>query len=159
MQNGYALASAEGLEIVSAIIARSGEAGVDTLRSKLRIGVQWEAAVTLGGGGNIVTQAFCSAVPVAYSQVFADLWEPLARLILEASYEATFHTALLNRERTGSSKLFLTLLGGGAFGNRFEWIIDAIGRSLALMGESGLDVKIVSYGGSVPEVRELLSGG
>jgi hypothetical protein len=158
MQNGYALASAEGLEIVSAIIARSGEAGVDTLRSKLRIGVQWEAAVTLGGGANIVTQAFCSAVPVAYSQASADLWEPLARLILEASYEATFHAALLNRDRTGSSQLFLTLLGGGAFGNRFEWIIDSIGRSLALMGESGLDVKIVSYSGSVPEVRELLAG-
>ena len=106
-----------------------------------------------------MSQAFCSAVPVAYSHLDSGLWEPLARLVLEAAYEATFHAALLNRERTGSPKVLLTLLGGGAFGNRTGWIIDAIGRSLALMGGSGLEVKVVSYGSPSPDVQQLVGGG
>jgi hypothetical protein len=159
MRNGYALASEDGLETVAGILGSLDGVGIDALRGKLRIGVQWQAGVTLGGSFNVVTQAFCSAVPVAYSRLGADLWEPLARLVLDASYEATFHAALLNRERTGSSQLLLTLLGGGAFGNRIGWIIAAIQRSLALMRRSGLEVKIVSYGSPTPEVQGLVGGG
>ena len=74
----------------------------------------------------------------------------------DAAYEATFHAALLNREKTGSSQLFLTLLGGGAFGNRMEWIIDAIRRTVELAKGSGLEFKIISYQSRTPELRELL---
>ncbi len=41
-----------------------------------------------------------------------------ARLILwEVAYEATICTAILNAMSHGRNRLFLTLLGGGAFGN------------------------------------------
>ena len=37
------------------------------------------------------------------------------------------------------------MIGGGAFGNQPEWIIDAIRRALRLHEHSGLDVRMVSY--------------
>lgn len=156
MRNGYALATARGLATVGEFLEHGGEAARDRLRAALRIGVQWQSEVTLGGTANVVSQAFCSALPVAYSEHDAGSWEPFARLVLEAAYEATLHAALLNRERTGSSKVFLTLLGGGAFGNRTEWITAAMEFSLALFQESGLEVWIVSYGSRTPEIQHLI---
>jgi len=41
--------------------------------------------------------------------------------------------------------VFFTLLGGGAFGNKTEWIIRAIKRAVDLYKHYGLDVAIVSY--------------
>lgn len=51
-----------------------------------------------------------------------------------------------NRARTGNDSLFLTMLGGGAFGNRDEWIANAIVRAAWIHAGCGLDVRIVSYG-------------
>ena len=84
------------------------------------------------------------------------MWEPFARLILEAAYEATFSVACQQLARHGHCRLYLTLLGGGAFGNRIEWIIDAIRTSLYRYAGTGLEVVIVSYGSSVPAVKALV---
>src|SRR3954468_13074580 len=64
-----------------------------------------------------VSQAFCSALPVAYSQVPSPHWELFGSLVLEAAYEATLWAAVINAQRGVSNVVFLTLLGGGAFGN------------------------------------------
>jgi hypothetical protein len=158
MSNGYALASEAGLKKVSERLCAAGDT-LESMRGKLRIGVQSETGVTLGNhaNANIVTQAFCSAVPVAYSDQSSELWEPLARLVLEAAYEATLHLGLLNQEQTGSSRVFLTMLGGGAFGNPTEWITSAVERAVRRFPHSGLDVRIVSYGVSSGEVSEFVS--
>ncbi len=41
--------------------------------------------------------------------------------------------------------VYLTCVGGGAFGNRRQWIADAISRALALYSDEPLDVKLVHY--------------
>ena len=69
--------------------------------------------------------------------------ETFASLILEAAYEATLLTAVNNKNYT--NKVFLTLLGGGAFGNNESWIINSIKSSLKNIENYGLDIKIVSY--------------
>jgi hypothetical protein len=104
-----------------------------------------------------LSQAYCSALPVAYSQVGADLWEAFARLILEATYEATFCAALINHEISGNNKLFLTLVGGGAFGNKTAWITDALQKTIQLFSQTPLDVRIVSYGRSNPGIKSLIN--
>ncbi len=104
-----------------------------------------------------MTQAYCSALPVSYSGLEASLWEPFARMVLEAAYEATFCAALLNAAETGNHQLYLTLLGGGAFGNDTNWILSSIERALSLHQNSGLDIAIVSYGKSKDFVRSLVS--
>eukprot|EP00563_Minutocellus_polymorphus_P020866 CAMPEP_0197728622 /NCGR_PEP_ID=MMETSP1434-20131217/27497_1 /TAXON_ID=265543 /ORGANISM="Minutocellus polymorphus, Strain CCMP3303" /LENGTH=71 /DNA_ID=CAMNT_0043315105 /DNA_START=24 /DNA_END=236 /DNA_ORIENTATION=+ len=66
-------------------------------------------------------------------------------LVLEAAYEATLLVALLNRQRTGCNKVYLTMLGGGAFGNTENWIYDSMRRALEKYQNFGLDICIVSY--------------
>lgn len=62
---------------------------------------------------------------------------------------------MINAEHHGNRTLFLTLLGGGVFGNDTTWITSAIRRSMAIWPDSGLDVAIVSYGRSQACVQEL----
>ncbi len=156
MRNGYALASRQGLMEISERLQTSTERELDQLRQQLRIGVQWDTQVTIRDSTHTVTQAYCSALPVAYSRQPADLWEDFARLVLEASYEATLGAAILNSRRTGNERVFLTLLGGGAFGNKTKWITASIRRALTLYADRGLEVSIVSYGASKPYVRDLV---
>lgn len=150
MRNGYALATEEGLVAISDRLRATSEAERDALRETLRIGIHWEVQVTLPGCEHTVNQAYCSALPVAYSVHPRRLWEDFARLVLEASYEAAFCAARQNLAETGDGRLFLTLLGGGAFGNDEDWIIAAIARAAGLFEEVPLDVAIVSYGGRDP---------
>ena len=157
MQNGYALPSASGLKAISQRLSDADEAERDELRQALRIGLHWDPEVTIGGQSHLVSQAYCSALPVAYTSHPDTLWAAFAQLVLEASYEATMCAAVLNSERTGSNKVYLTLLGGGAFGNRDEWIISAIRRAVSLFTDFDLDVSIVSYGASKRHVRELVN--
>jgi hypothetical protein len=157
MRNGYPLASRAGLVEISERLKSSGDAELDGWRRLLRIGIQWRTQVTLKNCSHLVSQAYGSALPVAYSRHASNLWGPFARLILEASYEATICTAILNATQYGSNRLFLTLLGGGAFGNDTDWILDALQRTLNLYRHVDLDVAIVSYGASNPQVRRLAS--
>lgn len=156
MKNGYALASHQGLKEISQRLQTSSEEERDKLRQLLRIGIQWQTQVTLQNCQHLVSQIYCSALPVAYSPAPAKDWEQFARLILEASYEATICTAILNSHLNGNNRLFLTLLGGGAFGNSTDWILDSITRALNLYQNADLDIAIVSYGSSKSFVRELV---
>ena len=50
------------------------------------------------------------------------------------------------RDRRGASNVvFLTLLGGGAFGNQESWIFSAIRRALNLFTHFNIDVRLVSF--------------
>lgn len=157
MLNGYALPSSAGLEETYQTLTNMDDAALDTIRQALQIGMQWDTQVTLDDASHIVSQAYCSAMPVAYTRHPLTLWAPLASLVLEAAYEATICAAIVNFDRTGNNRLFLTLLGGGAFGNAPDWIIGAVRRSLEMYSDSGLDVAIVSHGGSNRSVRSLVS--
>ena len=150
MRNSYALASRQGLIEIAERLQASTEHEVDQLRQRLRIGVQRNAQVTIRDSAHTVTQAYCSALLVAYRNHLADLWQDFARLVLEASYEATICAGILNALRTGSKGVFLTLLGGGASGNRTEWITASIKRALKLYRDSSVEIAIVSYGESKP---------
>jgi hypothetical protein len=157
MRNGYALASHSGLVEISNRLRASSESELDELRQSLRIGVQWNTQVTLNDCQHAVTQAYCSALPVAYSNQPWNLGEDFARLVLEASYEATICAAILNSQSTGNKRVFLTLLGGGAFGNEIDWIIRGIQRALKLYNYAELEVAIVRYGSSNRYIRDFLN--
>ena len=133
------------------------ESELDALRSMLRIGLQWDTQVTLDACEHTLTQAYCSALPVAYLYHADYLWAAFAQLVLEASYEATLYAALLNFAKTGNNKVYLTLLGGGAFGNNLTWILAAMQRAFSLFKTVPLDVAIVSYRQSIPPVSSLVN--
>lgn len=156
MRNGYALPSASGLEEVVDKLRSTSPEDLDSFRGKLRIGVQWDTQVTLEGCDHTVTQVYCSALPVAYSGLPKPSWELFAKLILEATYEATFLVAIENAARTGNKTLYLTSVGGGAFGNDRRWIDSAILRACRIFRHCELDVKIVSFRSLEPSVEELV---
>ncbi|MGE4088383.1 MAG: hypothetical protein AB7F93_09885 [Immundisolibacter sp.] len=145
MRNGYAMCTAAGLDEIDQRLGSLDEQAVDELRAKLRIGLHWQVDVTdLPEPGRRVSQAFCSALPVAYQRYPPHQWMRFARPVLEAAYEATMLAAVINRASHGSATVFLTSLGGGAFGNQPAWIHAAMGRGLNLVREAGLDVRLVS---------------
>ena len=144
MKNGYALPTREGLDAIGNRLLKADEAEIDALRAALRVGIQWHTQVTLPGCTHRVTQVFCSALPVAYGGHDTSLWEPFARLVLEAAYEATLCAALLNWNETGNPEVFLTLLGGGAFGNPVEWITESRQRALDCHRQAPLQVTPVT---------------
>ena len=157
MKNGYALCTQAGLVAIGEYLDALDEQKRDTLRGKLSIGVHWDVEVTdaLGEDRPRVSQAFCSALPVAYTRIASSHWQPFATLILEAAYEATMWAAVLNARRGASRRVLLTRLGGGAFGNRDEWIDAALRRSLAMMRKTNLDVRMVSYAEPPQSILEL----
>lgn len=148
MRNGYALPGGDMLARIAAHLSGLDERARDRLRSLLHVGLHWDTGVTEPGAAPEmrVTQVYCSALPVAYSGIPAPAWSGFASLILEAAYEATVLSAVLNAARGGSPRLLLTRIGGGAFGNEEAWISAAILRALHIVADQGLDVLMVSYG-------------
>ena len=95
---------------------------------------------------SLVSQVFCSALPVAYSALPDEAWAKFACCVLEGAYEATLAVAALAAaQRQRRVSVFLTKLGGGAFGNSPDWIFSGIERALKRYRHAPLDVRLVSY--------------
>lgn len=156
MENGYALCTADGLAAINNFLSQASTATLESLAGELAIGLHLGVEVTESRvPGKVVSQAYCSALPVAYSDVPQQNWEGLARLVLESSYEATLLAAVGAANAGASNIVLLTRLGGGVFGNADEWIDTAILRALRIVEPAGLDVRLVSYGSVHPNMRAI----
>ena len=100
MKNGYALCTRAGLDGIAEHLGALQPEQLDILRGKLRVGMHRDVEVTDAEGERrpLVSQVFCSALPVAYTRVPPSHWEAFASLVLEAAYEATMSAALLNAQ-------------------------------------------------------------
>jgi hypothetical protein len=156
MRNGYALCTQAGLSAIDQIHSRD-PGDLDEVRDLLRIGIHSGVQVTDVPDEHLVSQAFCSALPVSYSDLRAEHWERFAVLVLEGAYEATLWAAVINAHRTGANVVLLTLLGGGAFGNEPAWIHGAMRRALRKVVGIGLDVRVVSFHEPDLELRRLVA--
>lgn len=148
MKNGYAMVNQNGLLAINKKIAALSLLEREELKEKLKVGIQWNTEVTKSITKHKVSQIYCSALPVAYCHLDSIYWEYFARIVLEATYEATLYTALINYDKTDSPKVYLTLVGGGAFGNEEHWILESLLQSISKFKNTPLDVKVVSYGQS-----------
>jgi hypothetical protein len=156
MTNGYALCTEMGLATIDQRLMAFDASEVDELRDLLRVGVHSGVQVTDVQHADLaVSQTFCSALPVAYSSITAERWKSFAVLVLEAAYEATLWAAVINARRHSSKVVFLTQVGGGAFGNAPHWIHGAMRRALHKARGVGLDVRLLSYQRPDPELERL----
>jgi hypothetical protein len=146
MRNGYTLCTAPGLDAIGKYLSILQPDQLDLLRGELRIGLHQDIEVTDLEHRPLVTQAFCSALPVAYTSVPRKHWSSFGQFVLEAAYEATVTAAALNAKRGVSNIVLLTQLGGGAFGNDDGWIHAAMRRAFKIASGLGIDIRIVSYG-------------
>jgi hypothetical protein len=157
MRNGYALATDTGLDAIATCLHSATDEQLQALRGLRHIG--WHRGVEVTDVADpprpIVSQAFCSALPVAYSHLGRTRWEAFARLVLEAAFEVTLLATCIEAGTGGSNRVLLTRLGGGAFGNDDKWIDDATERALKIVEHASLDVLLVHFR-EVPEsMREL----
>eukprot|EP00930_Biecheleria_cincta_P086750 TRINITY_DN75_c0_g1_i1.p1 TRINITY_DN75_c0_g1~~TRINITY_DN75_c0_g1_i1.p1 ORF type:complete len:372 (+),score=63.18 TRINITY_DN75_c0_g1_i1:130-1245(+) len=169
VKNGYTMANNDKLEALQQRISQGGTEILDDIRKKLRIGVQEDTEVVCSkfgaapyeGEQQLVTQAYCSAISVSYSGQgrCPQKWMPFAQLILEATYEATLYAAVENYlrhpQKPGAHKVFLTAVGGGVFGNEMSWVYEAMKKSFHKFHNVGLEINLVSFGGSTPEFAQL----
>lgn len=155
--NGYSFSDSESLLRMKTAF---GSQNTNNLRDAIRIGVHEHVGVTFSSfemqPTNLssaecpcVTQVYCSALSCGYSGVHNSLWEPLARLVLEAAYEATLWEAVIYQSSiySQSKDVFLTFLGGGVFKNDLDWILDAMARAVAILTVHGaeMNIKICHY--------------
>jgi hypothetical protein len=157
MRNGYALCTENGLATMARKLEALDADAIADLRDLVRVGVHTGVQVTEGPESNlVVSQVFCSALPVSYTNIPSEHWKAFAVLVLEAAYEATAWAAVINAHRRSSKILFLTQLGGGAFGNEPQWIHDAMRRALKHLTAVDLDVRIVSFRQTDPGLERLV---
>lgn len=143
VENGYLFANANQLEQVSQTLQARSQAELIALQGCIQFGFLQEAQVTLEGAQHCVSQIFCSGLPIGYNAVPIPRWEPFARMVLTAIYEATLCAGVLNHVAFDSAKVFLTQIGGGVFENPAEWIEDAIQAALTRVPQCGLTVNLV----------------
>lgn len=156
MHNGYAACTGAGLRAITKLLDGATAVQRDALRGTLALGLHRGVEVTdVKTKDQFVSQAYCSALPVAYYRTNGD-WEAFARLVLESAYEATLLAASQQASTGGSNIVLLTRLGGGAFGNDDAWIDDAMMRALRIVEHAGLDVRIVSHGQPNSSVRAIV---
>jgi hypothetical protein len=156
MKNGYALFNKNGLLSLNKKLANLRTLEREKLKRKLKTGIQWNTEVTKSTTRHKVTQIYCAALPVAYSHIDASYWEPFARIILEATYESTLYAGLLNLEKNNCNLVYLTLVGGGAFGNEERWILESMQKAISKFKNTPLNVKIVSYGRTNNKLKNVL---
>jgi hypothetical protein len=154
MQNGYALPVQINSLSNLASRLRTEPTLVKKAEDALRVGVHWNTSVwntsVKAPSKNLVCQVYASALPCAYAGAPMNDWEPFARLVLRGSYNATLSVAAaLTEGGTKRIKCYLTFLGGGVFGNKYEWIIDAIRDALDMYRFYPIDVVLVHYGSKV----------
>ena len=156
MRNGYCMTTEAGLAAIDERLGSLDADAMDELMGCLRIGLQWNVEVTDHDAGHRVSQAYCSALPVSYNQVRRpSSWERFTCLVLNAAYEATLLSAVLNRQAGGPPVVYLTRLGGGVFGNEPAWIVKAVRRALMVCRDIGLDVRIVSSNAPSIDMQKL----
>ena len=152
MQNGYVIIdNVANLEQVSNAITTYTS---DSVRDALRVGVHWSTSVVDNTAKKLmehrVCQVYASALPVSttYNTEISDInrWTDFAKCILDGSYMATLCiAALIALKSKKRIKCYLTLIGGGAFGNKPEWIIEAIKKALDEYAVYPIDVKLVHF--------------
>jgi hypothetical protein len=90
-----------------------------------------------------IYQVFTAAMNL--SVLDSALYEPVARMLLNAAYEGTIKAAFIHEKE----KVFLTLIGGGVFGNKLSWIGDALTDAVKdFVKDSGMNVTLVIYDSS-----------
>ena len=153
MKNGYALpGSVKAMAQLGKRITEDASLAAVALGG-LRVGVHW-ATQAAPPCTHLVAQVYASALPVAYAQnTKPEDFEPFARVILRGAYEATLAVGTLHAATrpSGRATVYLTCLGGGAFGNALEWIVDAMAGAMEAYKEAPLDVILVHYGSQVPQ--------
>jgi hypothetical protein len=157
MSNGYCMLTDWGVTYMNSNQRILKDA---IIFDNLQVGIQYDTEVVYSQPKHRVTQVYCSAIPVAYMKNARGSHgvRLFANAVLKKSYEATVYAAVLNAETTGNRDLFLTFVGGGAFGNKDDDIISVVMTTVSLAKSYGINPIVVCYDNSrYNQMTELLN--
>ncbi len=149
-ENGYVFPkSVAAATEIEKRISQSGTFREDVLRL-VKYFIQYDTPVVDDNGieKHKVSQIYCSALPVAYSdgKLSNTICPNFIRMILHAVYQATFACAVdLALKRNERVKVFLTRVGGGVFGNDVGFIEEAIDIARRKFMQYPIDVYMVNF--------------
>lgn len=157
MSNGYLIPRKGGMGEIGGLL-RNGEEGqklYERCVSEIQVGVQWdtevksekvwkkkvkaggkweeEAAAESTAGVRKVCQVYCSGCPVNYTGKVcgAKEWKDFACCALDGCYLATLLAGAFISKSTGKKvTVYLTMVGGGVFGNLMSWVVAAVRKNL-----------------------------
>lgn len=179
VKNGYTdTTNNQRLRTISRILGDRDTEKYNELLDLIKVGIHDDVQVTCKGRNSIeikehvVTQVYASACSVAYTMRGKStkdkqiVWESLSRIVLDAMYQGTLAAGLLNYMRhkdnptnpNYSDSIFLTMLGGGFFGNNIKWITDAILKACDKFKYYPLKVYVISYSKVEDSVSDELKG-
>lgn len=95
------------------------------------------AAVDMNKNRNKTQELF--AKKFGSNEAAAEPMLKIAKAALRAAYEGTIYCALVD----GKKDVFLTLVGGGSFDNKLEWIVDTLTTLKDVIKKSGLNINVV----------------
>lgn len=131
MINGYTIFNTDiGLDIE--LIEK-----YNIIKDNIKFGIHLNADVV--NTNHKVSQIFCSAIPVSYNKNIFNL-DLVSKIVLESAYEATFILSIITNK-----PVYITLLGGGAFGNKYSIIQEVIKTAFNKYKDYNLDVTLVNY--------------
>ena len=152
-KNGYIDSTDDNLKKLNQLIQDGGEEFRRQLKDSIRVGIHRDVLIadTKDSANSVFkTQVLASAIPVSnlYSSVAnSNLWEPFARLVLEAQYEHTILEGLRDnakriKEGKETKPILLTMLGGGVFDNKPEWIKESMALAVEKAGDYGIPFEV-----------------
>lgn len=146
IQNGYCMAGNQFWKL-GPLLEKDKEIQAKIIEN-LKIGIQWNTEVS--DRKHKVTQVFCSALPISYNRQSDEKWETFARLVLEGYYKGCLLVGAISALKNNKEKVkvFLTMLGGGVFGNNGRWIEEAMEKSVGIVDENLVEVVVVKFGSS-----------
>lgn len=170
VQNGYIFSTVNHLTQLTRLLKTTPKL-VPAIRDSIKVGIQSNTEVLMKNRTEPldkdkplprVTQVYCSAVSCSYSGIQTSHWASFAKIVLDAAYESTLWAALLSPTppASGHYKVYLTFIGGGAFGNDMDWILQSIARAIRVVntafknaqrGGIQLDIIICHYRAINPE--------
>lgn len=143
VKNGYVFSTIDKLNKLNTILNNDKIISKKILNS-IKVGIQANTEVLMKNKNEplctttkhkLVTQIYCSAISCSYSHINVSYWEPFACIILDSIYESTLWSSLLYAPvckilNSNHYKVYLTFIGGGAFGNKLSWIINSMAKSI-----------------------------
>lgn len=159
LKNGYCFpTSGDALRALCDCLTQNKDMIAARFRDAVQVGVHWNTQVFTQK--HSVAQVYCSALPIAYARGLrakTDDWAPFAQAVLDSIYDSSFAVATyMARRRNARVRLYLTAVGGGVFGNRHEWICDAIKSACNTYQHENIDVHLVHFRAVAKEYEGLL---
>jgi len=141
-KNGYVYINTTDVDFKDTILE-------EIFNDNLKVGIHLNTPL-LSDYNKKVCQVYCSALPISYWMGYSD--ENLKKIklfaikLLKYAYKCTMQVAVnkITIEKPRST-VYLTAVGGGAFGNDITWIQQALIEALYDFEEYPLDVKMIWF--------------